>query len=84
MPKQHRCGSPPEPVDVLFTAGFNVLHDESHFTTHVYLTVMHYCAILNHLAVKIAVYTALRRQCSGCIIQVTTCLQITERHIFTG
>lgn len=70
----------------LFTAVVNVIHKESHFTTHVYLTayrVMHYGAVLSRPALNVPVYAAITKQCSGCIIQTATCLLITEKHIFT-
>lgn len=70
----------------LFAAVLNVIHKESHFTTHVYLTLYraaHYGAILDRLAMNITVRAAKKRQCSGCIIQMATCLLITQKHIFT-
>ena len=63
----------------------NVIHKESHFTTHVYLTAyraMHYGAVLNRPALNVPVYAAITKQLSGCIIQTATCLLITEKHIF--
>lgn len=72
-------------TNYIFTAIPNLVHEESHLETHVYLTVVHYGAISNHLALSITVYAAaLTRQCSQCIIQMTTRRLITEKkHIFT-
>lgn len=65
-----------------FAASVNLAQKEGHSAAHVYLTTVHYDAILNHMALNIAAYTALTRQCSGCIIQRVTWLLITEKHIF--
>lgn len=76
----HKTMAVPFKTNYIFTAIPNLVHEESHLETHVYLTVVHYGAISNHLALSITVYTAaLTRQCSPCIIQMTTRLLMTEK-----